>query len=440
MFELGTSLHDNTSIFLFYRMKKTIQTSGMHCKSCEMLIKQSIKDLWKSVKVLSLSHKTGKLEVEISDEADEEKVYRAIQGAGFSIWEKTKGVAVSRLSQIWWLFLAGILLVFFLKINISSLIPEYETLTWPIAILIGMVASVSSCLALTWGLIIGYTESVETKNNFLTQLQFHLWRFLMFIIGWAFLGAVWGSVGQNIWIPIILNSLVGLVLFYLWLQILGIVPNISRFGFHLPSWMSEQWLAIKNPIFAPVVGAFTFLLPCWFTQSMQLFALQSGSPLVWATIMGAFAIGTLPVLLSLWIGTKYIKDTLSFFNPFIASILIVFGLLTLGNGYTLAKIASFSGEIHKSGENLPQETVEVSSNGSTFTPNPIRLSVWKNYTLRITPTHDGIWCLYALAYNGKNYLIKKWETFEIQVDGSQKTEIPLVCAAMWMGMGSIIIE
>jgi sulfite exporter TauE/SafE len=40
--------------------------------------------------------------------------------------------------------------------------------------------------------------------------------------------------------------------------------------------------------------------------------------------MGAFALGTLPVLFGVGLGTKYIKDKLTLINPLIASLLVVF--------------------------------------------------------------------------------------------------------------------
>ena len=50
---------------------------------------------------------------------------------------------------------------------------------------------------------------------------------------------------------------------------------------------------------AVTAGALTFFLPCGFTQAMQVAAVGSGSFLRGGLIMGAFALGTIPGLLSL---------------------------------------------------------------------------------------------------------------------------------------------
>lgn len=75
---------------------------------------------------------------------------------------------------------------------------------------------------------------------------------------------------------------------------------------------------------------------------MQLFALQSANPLQGALIMGAFALGTLPVLFGIGLGVKYIKDKLTLLNPLIAALLVAFGLYTMLNGYGLIQALNAS--------------------------------------------------------------------------------------------------
>ncbi len=44
-------------------MKQTLHINGMHCKSCEILIKQSLNEI-DGCTVKSISHKTGMCEIE----------------------------------------------------------------------------------------------------------------------------------------------------------------------------------------------------------------------------------------------------------------------------------------------------------------------------------------------------------------------------------------
>lgn len=168
---------------------------------------------------------------------------------------------------------------------------------------------------------------------------------------------------------------------------------------------------------------------------MQLFALQSGNPLQGAMIMGAFALGTLPVLYGLGIGVKYIKDKISLLNPLIAALLVAFGFTTVFNGYTLINALNDSPKPSTIAENLDTETIQIGHDGIQFVPETIQLEAGKNYKLVVTPTSDGLGCFTQVVLpGGGTQAIIKGQPFEIFVDGSSPDKIPLVCAAMGMSM------
>ena len=50
---------------------------------------------------------------------------------------------------------------------------------------------------------------------------------------------------------------------------------------------------------AATLGALTFVLPCGFTQAVQIYALSTGSPAFAAALLATFAVGTAPGLLAL---------------------------------------------------------------------------------------------------------------------------------------------
>ncbi len=417
----------------------------MHCKACELLIRENVEELG-GCTVEALSFKSGILQVRCGDDKLPD-IRSVIHEAGYTTTPPTAKSAEEKadavIGKLARLLVAWVIVWIVIKMDLTKLIPSYEKLTFPIAILVGLVASISTCLAVTWGIVIGYAESVETKKNRLTQLTFHLGRFISFVVGGAILGMIWGQFAGSSRFNGIFSILVWIVLFFLGLQLLGITPNITKSGFHLPGWLSKGIFKLKNPKYAPIVGALTFLLPCGFTQSMQLFALQSGSAVTGMLIMWAFAIGTFPVLFGLWLWTKYIKDKLTLLNPIIASLLVAFGVYTVFNGYTLIHALN-AGSIAPWTEivaNNDYETVQISHDGSYFVPDTINLAVGKNYKLVVTPASDWLWCKTAVVIPWVWVQpIIKWKSFEILVDGSSPKTIPLVCAAMWMGMGKIVVQ
>lgn len=419
----------------------------MHCKSCELLVKQVIDDLDCWTHVDAISHKKWMITVDLHREEDVLQIEQAIRDAWYQVGDNTDSLLSSNnwMQKIARLLLASIILFLFFKSDVLSLLPDYRELTIGVAFVLGLVASVSTCLAVTGGIVVAYAELVSSSHPWKIQLQFHLGRVLAFVWGGALLGFFGSLWGISVRFSALLNLLVGFVLFYLGLQILGIVPNISQRGFHLPGHWGQKALSLKDPKYAPLVWMLTFFLPCGFTQWMQLFAIQSSSPLQWALMMGVFALGTFPVLFSLGLWTKYIKDKLTMLNPLIAALLVVFGIITMSNAYTLAQTLVVT---HQTVENLTEidksslemETINVWHNGRNFVPSTIRLQKGKNYTLHVTPESDGLGCFYSLAYGGKEYFIKKWQSFDLFVDWSVAKRIPLVCGSMGMSQWMIIIE
>lgn len=427
-------------------MQHTYHITWMHCPSCEILIKQGINAI-PGCQVKSISHKNGTLIVEHAAQVSKDSIAQAVTDAGYALGttpvHTPKRTTNDRVEKGARLVLALVLVFVMFKIDFTALMPAYDTISLPIALIVWLIASVSTCLALTWGIVIGYAESVQTGRNAWTQFQFHLGRVAAFIIGGAVLGMVGGTLVNTLWISTVLMVIVGIVLIYLGLQVLGFLPNIASLGMHLPQWMSAGIFRLKDARFAPLVGALTFLLPCGFTQSMQLFALQSWSAMSGALIMGAFAIGTFPVLFALGFGVKIIKDKLAILNSLLAALLIAFGVFTLYNWYSLINAITSPTPTNEQEVvvDTTTEIVAVGHNGRQFVPSTIRLTQGKNYIVRVTPTSNWIGCMQQVVLPGKGpQNIRNGETFDIVVDGTTPQKIRLVCAAMGMYQGEIVVE
>jgi Cu+-exporting ATPase len=66
------------------KIKKTIYISGMHCASCEMLIKQSAQKI-DGVKVNSISANTGTMDIEITNEKILSQIEKTIKNLGYQV-------------------------------------------------------------------------------------------------------------------------------------------------------------------------------------------------------------------------------------------------------------------------------------------------------------------------------------------------------------------
>lgn len=64
--------------------KKEFNVKGMHCSSCEMLVKDSLEEL-DNVKKVEASAKDGKVTVYYEDEVDDSKIKKIIKEEGYEI-------------------------------------------------------------------------------------------------------------------------------------------------------------------------------------------------------------------------------------------------------------------------------------------------------------------------------------------------------------------
>ncbi len=427
-------------------MKKTINIQWMHCKACEILIEQQCQNC--NCSLQNVSFQSGRVTIEYDNETDLRQFSEAIEQLWYTTWAwsaTTTQPQWSRLQKL--LILLGIAVLFwFVRRSefIHTLIPSYDSVTWSIALLVWLIASVSTCLAVTWWIVIGYTETVQDTSPRKTQLSFHLWRIIAFAVWWFMLWMLWNQFTHSVWFTIMINALVWIILLMLWLQLLWIVGP-HGIPIHRPQRISNSVLHLKDPKYAPLVWAITFFLPCGFTQSMQLFALQSMSPLQWAIIMGMFALWTLPVLLGVWISTAHIKKHIKSFNPLIAWLLLLFGLYTVANAYWLYTAQQAQQIINTVGHDASIWTIEyvpfpVGHTWWSFEPSQIIVPVGAYYDIQVTPSANGRWCMRQLARWWSAIDILAWETFSLYIDWTQPWIIPLVCASMWMRQWEILIQ
>lgn len=441
-------------------MKKNIYIEWMHCISCETLLQREIDSLeWCNVN--KISHTSGLLQLEIKNENDIKKVQNIIKKNWYVIADKkndnkSKKIPKDRVMAIIISFLAVWVIALFLKqFNIYQYIPSMDE--WSsvfIALLIWIIASISTCLAVTWGIIVWFTEYIDTTKWWVprlkVQLLFHFGRILWFFILWWMLGLLWKIVNISSSFNTIFTLFVSIVLLYMWWYMLGILPNISKLGFYLPKSWTKNIHIQKNPMLAPIIWALTFFLPCWFTQSMQLVSIGTGSFRLWWATMAIFALGTLPVLLWVWLGLWYAKEKYTKrINIIVGTIIIYLSIFTLSNSLNLVRwlqlkdkesiVSSDAWNIN----NMDYVEITHSHNGFALDPFTIELEKWNNYKLIINPKENGIGCMSSMIIprlDNHVYPIRKWKDIIFNLEDVKAGKYPVVCWSMWMVMWEIQIK
>lgn len=364
-------------------MTKTIfHIFGMHCKSCEVLLEGELNKL-AEIKKCEVSFSKGVTEIECEGETPFQKIKEVIVSCGYQLVpeaQKNNSAHTPKKTfrdylQITLIILGVALAAFLLdKIELARFFPNFGSrVNVFIALLLGVVASLSTCLVLVGGIVMSFGNMYPIHeddghpfwNRTIPHIYFHLGRVVGFILLGGILGLIGSKLNYSISFTGYLTILIAIVMFYIGLQILGILPNITKLGFHLPKKFSNKIhkLQTSNHHLAPIlIGALTFFLPCGFTQTMQLAAVASGSFFTGAILMGAFALGTLPALLTIGIGSSYAKNQkFIFLNRLIGVVVVFFALYSLNSGLVLSG-SSFTLNFWKNTKNI---SIEVSDSNKT---------------------------------------------------------------------------
>jgi uncharacterized protein len=337
-------------------IKITIPIIGMHCKSCEMLIEENLKEI-KGVDSIRIDYRKGEAELGFDREEPQlDQITSAIEKAGYKIGKQAKIGLINRnikdYKDLGVALIALIGLYFIVKgLGITSLEigTASDELTWPLIFLIGLTAGVSTCMALVGGLVLGLSAKHNEKHpeatvleKFRPHLFFNSGRIFFYALFGGLLGLL-GSVFQLSGLALgILTIGVGVVMLIMGLQLTEIFPWINNFKLTLPTGISRILGVGGKPrgyshVRSMVLGGLTFFLPCGFTQAMQVLAVSTGDFLSGAAVMGLFALGTAPGLLGLGGLTSVVRGGFSRkFFKFAGLAIVAFAIFNISNGLGLA--------------------------------------------------------------------------------------------------------
>jgi uncharacterized protein len=271
-------------------------------------------------------------------------------------------------------------------INIQS-----QKITLGVALLVGLVASFSSCLAVVGSIVVAFGEKFDIgdKNFFKgvvrPNLFFHIGRVGTFFALGGLLGALGVTINLSGQFVSAYTIGIAIVMAWLGLNILGVLPSISALGLRPPKFITKTWARAEKSQrgSAPfLLGGITFFLPCGFTQTMQILALASGSFWSGAMILTAFSLGTAPVLFLLGLSASWGRaKNLGFIQKAAGILVLFFAVFTAQSGLALKNvktnvITSDSAKSNdQSSERTPEsapgnfQTVEMHVTNSGFEPS-----------------------------------------------------------------------
>jgi uncharacterized protein len=296
--------------------KYTFYVSGTHCTSCKILI-EDIFGEHDFIKKVNVDLKSQTIQIETDSDKGAAEIADIINekikphGYALSLEKKTParpagGEEKKSDDVIWKAIPIGlfVLALFFLlqKSGVLNLGLGGKTTVFT-SFFVGLIASVSSCLAVVGGLVLSLSAKVsedkvsDTKNFVL----FHVGRLVSFAILGGALGLIGNAIGINFIFSATLGIFAAIVMLLLGFNLVGVMRKNKV---TLPAGLFNFFRRIEHKTFTPLILGFaTFFLPCGFTQSMQVAALGTGSFTSGLLLMFFFALGTFPMLALLSFGS-----------------------------------------------------------------------------------------------------------------------------------------
>lgn len=440
--------------------KRVINVEWMHCNACKILIEKAIINI-KNVSEVKANVRKWTVEIFYDKkEPNFKEVEKAIKESWYQVCDykieknwftnNKTDYLIFFVSLIWFLILYFSIKEFW---RISS---DFSTEKWELsfgfAALIWLIAWFSSCMAIVWWLVLAISskwnnENEDTKfvNKFIPHVWFNLWRIVWFWILWWILWLLWWILKLSPIFLSIMTLIVWIILILLWLNLTKISPKFDTL-FALPTWkLFQKWseeLWNKNRIIYAICGwLLTFFLPCWFTFSMQLYALSTWSFWTWAIIMIAFAIGTLPGLLWIWALTSIFRwKVAKIFYQIVWVLVILLWIYNISNVWWNVQWLLSSNKVS---EWQAIETINMKYTSKWLEPASVTVELWKTYHIVIDSQTTVYGCMSTITLpwlDNSIKEIKNWDQIVFEFTPTKRWTFGFNCAMGVSHNAEIIVK
>ncbi len=462
---------------------QVFQVKGMTCTSCELNIENRLRKM-EGVAKAKASLVTSAVEVHYdAAKVEPEKLSAAIIALGYEVAaQPVKDHEAKKFSINHLLGIGIILLAVYWVINSTigfDFIPQVDqSVGYAMLFVIGLLTSLH-CIAMCGGINLSQcikvpadrrTENMEVpaNRNDLTQaggtnaitgvpVAAESW-FAKFkpsflynagrVISYTFIGGIVGALGSVISFSGAAKGIVaifgGVFMVIIGINMLDIFPWLRKIKLSTPKFFGNKIYNNSGKRGPFYIGLLNGLMPCGPLQTMQLYALGTGSFLAGATSMLLFSLGTVPLMfsfgaLSTLLSSKFTHRMLKFS----AILVILLGLTMVNRGLSLSG-ASFAAPI--SGE--PGEIAQIQS-GQNFQEVITTIESGRYQPFAVQRGIPVRWIIKARAedLNGCNnpIIIPKYNIQKRLVPGDNIIEFTpaedgTITYTCWMGMISSYIK
>ncbi len=319
----------------------TLRIQGMFCAHCEETIRKALMGV-SGVLSAGVSWEREQAVVRYDPErTDASTLRKSIEDAGYEVVSSGE----SRLTTVSVLVLLLALYVIASRMGLMqvfSFFPRAEASLGIGALFVtGLLTSVH-CIAMCGG--INLTQSVAAASGRRSILRANALYQCGRVLSYTLVGAAVGALGSVLTLGGTMKGavtvLAGLAMLAMALNMLGAFRLLRRIRLHLPSGLHTALSGRVGGISSFLIGILNGFMPCGPLQSMQIYALSTGSAVFGALSMLSFSLGTVPLMLGFGlISGRLNKRHRRVMLTVSAMLIFVMGLSMVGNGLALSGVS-----------------------------------------------------------------------------------------------------
>ncbi len=298
-------------------------------------------------------------------------MYEAIRRAGYQVRartletkapapaKKTSGASIYRFLGLI-AVVAAVYLIIRYTVGFTFLPAVSQSMGYGLIFVVGLLTSLH-CVAMCGGIVLSQGVKKQEEPAALArapasrstpgsapQLYSRLVPSLLYnggrVISYTIVGGIVGALGSLFSLSTALKGvmpiLAGVFMLFLGVRMLGIFPWLSRLKIRLPGIAGRKFSAAAKGRGPFVVGLLSALMPCGPLQTMQVYALGTGSLFAGALSMFLFSLGTVPLLLGFGLVSSLLSARFNARMLKASGVLVlVLGLVMFTRGISLFGVA-----------------------------------------------------------------------------------------------------
>lgn len=331
-------------------MKKTrLYVKGMHCASCDILVRRKFMEEGNVTEVCP-DYTKQTVDVTYTGTLDAQKLNSKISKYGYAVVtgqnKLRKAPYSTRLLEA--AAIAVVLLIVYYFANEFKLTSWFQVssgnLTYATAFLLGLVASTSTCMATSGALFMTTVgklrkDARSVTENIIPAVSFNIGRVLSYAVFGFMVGLIGNTLISGLNLGIYMNIIIAVLMLGIGLDMLNLIPlsSVSNLSFAKKIYAYLEDRLVRSPRKTSfILGAITYLLPCGFTQSVQVYALGLANPVSSSLMMTSFALGTVPVLMLFGFTSSMLQSNIyKQIAKVVAVVIVLIGLNYVGNTLAL---------------------------------------------------------------------------------------------------------